>query len=66
MLNDTLAAGLNNPDCAFYVGMFAGMGLLFQYLLLALFFFVVYRFAEELAIKPFINRLKKKWWKQEK
>ena len=61
MLNNTIYAGLNNPECAFFVGQWFGaftMGkLVFAYLGLLL----LYKFIDKLAIEPLINKLKNKW-----
>lgn len=58
-LNDTIINGMNNPDCAFFVGQTMGQADLLGKLVVLLLFFTFYEFAKKLVIEPFIERIKK-------
>lgn len=58
MLNETIAAGLNDPNCAFFVGSFTGSFLSLKYLLIVLFMYVLIKGLDKLAVDPIIERIK--------
>jgi len=59
-LNDTIMNGLNNPDCAFFVGQTMGQADLLGKLVVLLLFFTFYEFAKKLVVEPIIQKIKEK------
>ena len=64
MLNETIMNGLNNPECAFYVGSFLGGLLAVKWVIVALIFIYVSKVIDKLAFEPFLNWIKKKIYKK--
>lgn len=60
MLNDTIINGINNPDCAYFVGMTVGSASLFGKLFLLMAVFTLFKFVEKLAVEPIIAKIKNK------
>lgn len=59
-LTEIITAGLNNPECAFYVGAFTGQFMALRYLIVVLIIFFVFKIIEKLAFEPFISWVKNK------
>ena len=66
MLNETIMNGLNNPDCAFFVGTWTGSFLSFKYLIAVFVIFAVMKVLDRLALEPLITRIKNKFAKKKK
>ena len=64
MLNETIQAGLNNPDCAFFVGSWTGSFLSFKYLIAVFVIYGVMKALGRLALEPLIAYVKTKFKKQ--
>lgn len=61
---DIIQTGMNNPDCAFFVGQFFG-----QFLGIKIFFYLVifgifFRMADKMAFEPFAEWVKRKVWRK--
>lgn len=65
MLNETIAAGLNNPECSFYVGAFLGQAMFGKLLIYAGVIYIIVKSLDKLAIEPFIAWVKKKFFKSD-
>ena len=59
MLNETIANGLNNPDCAFFVGNFLGNYTSFRWVLALIGAYFVFKAVDTLAFKPLLDFIKK-------
>lgn len=64
MLTETVAAGLNNPECAFFVGSFIGGYMAIVWLLYMLAAFALFKLIDKLALEPLLNWLKVKIWRR--
>ena len=62
MLNETIMTGLNNPDCAFYVGAFAGQMFVVRWLFFLLIVYVLLKAVDKLALEPLLKYLKIKFF----
>jgi len=63
-LADTISTGLNNPECAFYVGAFAGMGMIIKWLFALWILFLITKAFEKLAWEPLLNWIKTKIYRK--
>jgi len=59
MLNETISAGLNNPDCAFFVGSFTGSFLSFKYLIIVILLYFGFKLLDAFIVEPSIAKFKK-------
>lgn len=59
-LSDTIITGMNNPDCAFYVGSFIGNYSTGKLILAGMFLMIVYKFVDKMALEPSIKWIKSK------
>jgi hypothetical protein len=66
MLNETIAAGLNDPNCAFFVGSFTGNFLSFKYLLVVILLFFLFKLLDGLVAEPLLKKFKAKFSKEGK
>ena len=66
-LTETITAGMNNPECAFFVGEFTGRMGAVSTIMYVFLMFAVFKFLDKLAFDPFMNWIKKKlpWGKKE-
>ena len=60
-LNDTIINGMNNPDCAFFVGQTMGQADLLGKIVVLMLVFTAYEFAKKLVVEPLIQKIKKKF-----
>jgi len=60
MLNETIAAGLNNPDCAFFVGNFMGNFLAMRWLFFLAVCYFMFKIIDKLAFEPIVEWMKSK------
>jgi len=52
--------GVNNPDCAFFVGSFMGQFIGFKIIFMVVIGYICLRFIEKLTLIPLLEWLKKK------
>jgi cadmium resistance protein CadD (predicted permease) len=50
--------GMNDPNCAFYVGQMFGQFILVKFSLALFCFYIFYRFVDEIFISAIINKIK--------
>lgn len=60
MLADIITTGLNNPDCAFFVGQTFGISQAFGMVVFIAVFGTVYKLIDKLALEPLIEWIRKK------
>ena len=60
MLADTINNGLNNPDCAFFVGTFFGQAITIKLILVGIAMYFIFKVVDTFAFEPTM-----KWIKQE-
>lgn len=61
---DSIVAGMNNPECSFWVGASLGNWLSFRYLIAILLFFIIWKALDKLCLEPGINWIKNKMVKK--
>ena len=59
-LVDTINMGLNNPDCAFFVGNYMGQLFTIHSMLILLSIYLGFKFLDKLAVEPLIKYIKTK------
>jgi hypothetical protein len=59
MLNETIAAGLNDPNCAFFVGTFTGSSLSLKYLFIVVIGYLLFK-TLDILLEPFVTKIKNK------
>jgi len=57
-LNQTIALGLNNPDCGFFVGHFTGSMYSLEFFIGVAIVWWLFRAADKLVLEPIINKIK--------
>jgi len=62
-LTEIIQKGMNNPECAFYVGSFFGNLMAFKWLVTILAIGFIYKAIDKLAWSPLIEWIKKKLYK---
>lgn len=60
-LSATIEAGLNNPDCAFFVGSFFGTAYIVKLMLYIACIYWVIKAVDKLALEPVIDYIKRKF-----
>lgn len=60
MLNNTIAAGLNNPECAFFVGNTLGSLLIYMWVILVILSYFVFKMLYKLVLKSTDKQVKSK------
>lgn len=58
-LADTIVAGANNPDCAFFVGLTTGQFLIFKIVGALIVVYVIAKFMDTLVLNPLLKFLKR-------
>ena len=64
-LGEIITTGLNNPECAFFVGQTFGTFLVFKIAIGLAIINWIYKAMDVLAFEPFINWIKKRFRKTE-
>ena len=59
-LGEIIKAGLNDPNCAFFVGNFLGMAIALRWIVVLVFIYWIFSAANKLAFEPFIGWVKNK------
>ena len=60
-LAETISLGVNNPECAFFVGTYMGQYITAKLFMFAILVYVALKFIERLALDPLIKYIKNKW-----
>lgn len=63
-LGDIIQAGMNNPDCSFFVGQMVGQSLTIKSLLLIALIGFLYKAIDKLAWSPVLDYIKKRLYKR--
>jgi len=66
VLTETIQTGLNNPECAFFVGKMAGEAMIFNLMAALAIFGFLYKAVDKLAFEPAVAWLKKKIYRGKK
>lgn len=65
-LNEIISTGLNNPDCAFFVGQWLGGWLSMKMVMYLVVAYWIMKSIDKLALEPIIDFVKSKLFKQQK
>jgi hypothetical protein len=60
-LSEIIRAGMDNPDCSFFLGAFMGQIMVIRWVLAIYFIHIVWKIVDRLALDPFLDWVKKKW-----
>lgn len=66
MLNETIATGLNNPECAFFIGQMFGASMTFKIIIAIVIIGFLAKAIDRLAWNPLIKWIKDKIYKSKK
>jgi hypothetical protein len=61
-LAESIKAGLENPDCAFFVGFLSGQSSAIKTVIIVAGIGLAYKLVDKLAFEPFVAWLKRKIW----
>lgn len=63
-LSEIIINGMNNKDCAFFVGTYLGQLTTIRIIIFAGVFYIITKVIDKLALNPFIEFIKKKLYKK--
>ncbi len=64
--SEILIAGLDNPECSFFVGMFIGQILAVRIFLIFIFALILFSIINKLALAPFLEWARKRIYRSKK
>ena len=64
-LSETISKGLNNPECAFFVGQFMGQATIVKTIFMITLIYFIIKATDKIALEPFLEFIKKKIYKKD-